>query len=456
MLREYTYTMPYRDGDTIHDFSHIHERPGLHERLFRSPVIEHVIHDVSKNISDQDLRKMFVQCFPNALDTTVYYNEQDGEPYSFIITGDIPAMWLRDSTNQIWPYLPFVTKDEELKKLFIGAINRQTQCILKDPYANAFEKNYETWERKYELDSLASFLRLSWGYWNAVNDTTPFTESWLQAVTKCLHVISLEQNTLNRENLDLLFTFRTKSGHHHPAIRLMGYGYPGRHSGLVRSVFRPSDDETVFPYIISSNAMTVVYLRKLAPLLEAISAFETKKLADTLAHQIDEGIRHFGIVNHKHFGEIYAYEVDGFGSNCIMDDPNIPSLLSLPYIGYVSADDPVYQHTRALALSEWNSFYTHGKIACGISSPHVGVCDKFWPMATIMQALTSTDEKEIIGCLQLLKKTHAGTYFIHESVHVDDPHHYTRHWFTWANSLFGELILKLHETNPELLKTTFE
>lgn len=444
--------MPYRTTDSIHDFSHLHDRPRPHDRLFSSHIIEKTIETVGDHIVDPDIKKMFSQCFPNALDTTTYYNEPDGQPDTFVTTGDIPAMWLRDSTNQLWPYLPYSNKDEELKKLFIGLISRQAKCIVTDPYANAFESNFEIWERKYELDSLCAFFRLSIGYFEETGDITPFDGQWVQAIKRSLALIQFEQNTLNKENLNLLFDYRTKSGHLHPAVRLSGYGYPGKHCGLTRTVFRPSDDETVFPYNIPANAMAVITLKKLAPILDKISQFETAKLAITLAHQIDEGIKHMGIVEHKHFGLMYAYEVDGFGSSCVMDDPNVPSLLSLPYLGYTTTDDPVYQHTRAMALSEWNAFYTHGKIACGISSPHVGVCDKFWPMATIVQALTSTDTDEIRTCLQLLKKTHAGTFFIHESVHVDDPHHYTRHWFSWANSLFGELILKLNLNFPEILQ----
>ncbi|OGG31240.1 hypothetical protein A3A63_00290 [Candidatus Gottesmanbacteria bacterium RIFCSPLOWO2_01_FULL_46_9] len=446
--------MAHRLTDTIHDFTHLHERPAREDRLFQSDLIERVIEKVSGDIGDDDLRRMFSQCLPNALDTTVYYreNENGREKDAFIVTGDIPAMWLRDSTNQLWPYLRFIDEDKELQNLFIGLINRQTACVLKDPYANAFDRNYEIWERKYELDSLCSFFRLSAGYFEKTGDHSPFTKDWLHAVEKSLQVIHLEQNTLNKENLELLFNFRTKAGHHHPALRLSGYGYPGKHCGLSRGVFRPSDDETVFPYLVPANAMAVVYLRKISKVLDTISAFESAKMATTLAHQIDQGIKHWGVVSHKFFGDIYAYEVDGFGSSCVMDDPNMPSLLSLPYIGYTTSKDRIYQNTRKLVLSEWNSFFAQGKVACGITSPHVGVCDKFWPMATIMQALTSTDADEIKSCLSVLKKTHAHTYFIHESVHVDDPHKFTRHWFSWANSLFGELVLELHEKFPALLR----
>ncbi len=135
-----------------------------------------------------------------------------------------------------------------------------------------------------------------------------------------------------------------------------------------------------------------------------------------------------------------------------MDDPNIPSLLSLPYLGFCDEGDDVYQNTRKLILSEWNSFFAKGHVACGITSPHVGICDHFWPMATIMQALTTNDKKEIIECLTTLKNTHGKTFYMHESVDVDDPSHYTRHWFAWVNSLFGELILKIHEKHPEILQ----
>lgn len=449
--------MGYRKVDTLQNFSHLHTRPAPEDRLFQSDIIEREIERISADIHDEDLRKMFSQCFPNTLDTTVYYSEnEDGSGQdSFITTGDIPALWLRDSTNQIWPYIRYIHEDKELRNLFVGLINRQTRCILKDPYANAFERNYSVWERKYELDSLCSFFRLSNGYFEETHDLSPFDNSWEEAIHQSLQVLQFEQNSLQKEYTELLYSFRTKSGHHHPAIRLSGYGYPGRRCGLTRSVFRPSDDETVFPYHIPSNAMVVVNLRKLRVILDEISATELARKAGILAHMIDQGIKKWGIVRHKEFGEIYAYEVDGCGSSCIMDDPNVPSLLSLPYLSYVSNEDPIYQHTRKLILSNWNPFYAEGSAASGITSPHVGVVDKFWPMATILQSLTASNKEEIKSCLSVLKKTHAHTYFIHESINVDDPHKYTRHWFSWANSLFGELIIKIHGSYPDLLYKTY-
>jgi meiotically up-regulated gene 157 (Mug157) protein len=334
--------------------------------------------------------------------------------------------------------------------MFAGLINRQVKCILMDPYANAFTHD-EVWERKYELDSLCSFLRLSAGYYKTTQDLSPFDADWLHAINKLIAVIFIEQGTLNKESADLLYHFTTQAGHLHPAIRLKGYGYPGKQCGLSRSVFRPSDDETVFPYIVPVNAMAVVTLRDASEIVSKIDAQETAELMIRLANEIDQGISEWGIVDHAKLGNVFAYEVDGFGSSCFMDDPNVPSLLSLPYLGYTTLDNPVYQNTRKMLLSEWNPFYANGSVVSGITSPHVGVCDHFWPMATIAQALTTNDEQEILSCLQALKKTHAGTFFMHESVHVDDPHKFTRHWFSWANSLFGELILDVESRFPGLL-----
>jgi len=452
--------MPYQHPDDIVNFSHLTARPEPHDRLFRNDTIESIIETIAGKIVDEDLRRMFSQCLPNTLDTTVYHSEHEGKLDTFVVTGDITAMWLRDSVNQVWPYLQFIKDDEELKNMFKGLIVRQARSIISDPYANAFKRDMhgehvEVFERKWELDSLAAFFRLSTGYFRETNDLSPFDDTWHHAVTKALDIIHIEQNTLDKDNSHLLFQFKTHSGHLHPAIRLEGYGYPGKHTGMSRCVFRPSDDECVFPYLVPANAMAVVFLRRVVPILEHISAVENAKRARMLADQIDTGIKEHAIIEHKEFGRIYAYEADGFGSHCVMDDPNIPSLLSLPYLGYCDVNDETYQNTRKLILSRWNSFFAKGEVACGVTSPHVGVCDHFWPMATIMQALTSNDPEEIYECLKTLKNTHAGTFFMHESVDVDNSHHYTRKWFAWVNSLFGELVLTVHDKHPEILGRSF-
>jgi uncharacterized protein len=447
-------------------FGHLTERPAPIDRLFVSPAVDAIIEQVGERIIDPDIRRMFRQCLPNTLDTTVYTGtNEDGLPDTYIATGDIPAMWLRDSTAQVWPYLRFAKGEPTLADMYRGLIRRQTQYILTDPYANAFIDNSiipdthgsnvapkdaakGIWERKYELDSLGSFLRLSYGYLAATGDRTPFDSSWINAISAIIKLIQREQATVSRESTPDLYKFTDANGQPHPSVRLQGYGYPGQSVGLIRTVFRPSDDETVYPYNIPANAMMVVTLRQAADILGRLNQPSLRATAKKLARNIQAGIRKYGIVRHPVYGKIFAYEVDGYGSTAIMDDPNAPSLLSLPYLGYAADDDPIYAATRRLVLSNANPFFASGSAISGLTSPHTGVLDQVWPIAIIMQALTSTNEKEISVCLKQLKHSHAGTYFIHESINVDDPSVYTRPWFAWANSLFGELILNLSERHP--------
>ena len=195
-------------------------------------------------------------------------------------------------------------------------------------------------------------------------------------------------------------------------------------------------------------------LRQAAEILLTVNQqVRLAKECNQLADEVEKALKKHAVVKHPKFGKIYAYEVDGFGNALMMDDANIPSLLSLPYLGAVEANDPIYKKTRKFVLSEWNPYFFKGKAGEGIGGPHIGY-DMIWPMSIMMRAFTSTDDKEIKKCVEMLMNTDADTGFMHESFHKDDPEDFTREWFAWQNSLFGELIVHLVDNGKlELLNS---
>ncbi len=442
------------------DFSS--RRPEMSERRFVSQAVEETLVRVSADIEDPELAWLFQNCFPNTLDTTVDFGIEEGRPDCFVITGDIEAMWLRDSTAQVWPYLPLVPEDRHLQELIQGVIFRQTRNILIDPYANAFNKEPgespwkddltemkpELHERKWEIDSLCYPIRLAHAYWKTTGDRSPFDAQWVSAMETVLATF-LEQQ---RKDGPGPYKFQRVTGWQTDTVAGAGYGNPIRPVGLIVSIFRPSDDATTFPFLIPSNHFAVVSLRQLAEMMSAIWQREELAAAcQALADEVAEALVDHGLVEHPGFGEVWAYEVDGFGNRHHMDDANIPSLLSLPYLGACGLQDPAYQRTRRFVLSPDNPYFFSGEAGEGIGGPHVGL-EMIWPLGITMRALTSDDEVEIAWCLQTLKETHGGTGFMHESFHQDDPNRFTREWFAWANTLFGELVLKVHRERPYLLK----
>lgn len=448
-------------------FSFINEsfptvRTPASERNFHSPVIEEVIKKFSSSVSNKEMAWMFNNCFPNTLDTTVFPEEVGGKPYTYVITGDIDAMWLRDSCAQVWPYLPFMSEDKKLQRLILGLINKQTQCVNKDPYANAFYNDPQRtgdWaedktnmqpgihERKWEIDSLCYTIRLAYHYWKTSGDTSAFDNEWVDA-QKAIYKTFVEQQ--RKDGLGP-YRFERETTRGSDTLQVDGYGYPVNPVGLICSSFRPSDDSTVFSFLIPSNLFAVVSLRQSAEILRKVK--NENSLADqmeALASEVEQAVNTHGIIDHPKFGRVYAFEVDGFGSFLMMDDANIPSLLSLPYLGAVAVDDEVYQRTRKYILSTDNPFFFKGSAGEGIGGPHIGR-DMIWPMAIIMRAKTSQSDAEIKECLRMLLNTHGGTGFMHESFHKDNPKHFTRHWFAWVNTLFGELLWDLYKEKPSLL-----
>jgi uncharacterized protein len=395
-----------------------------------------------------DLARIFRACYPNTLETTTELLE-DGT--SFVFTGDIPAMWLRDSSAQVRPYVALCQQDTDLQRLLKGVIGRQAHYLLIDPYANAFNREANghghqddktvmgpwIWERKYELDSLCYPIQLCKDYVDATGDTGPLDETFRRALSAILTVMQTEQRH------DTASDYRFERDDTYSPIDTLPYngnGSPTNYTGMVWSGFRPSDDACTYGYLVPANMFAVVVLGHVVEFAQNI--YHDTALADTaqrLREEIDTGIQTQAIVDHPRFGQIYAYETDGFGDHHLMDDANVPSLLSIPYLGYRSADDPVYRNTRAFILSPENPSYAQGKYAQGVGSPHTPK-GYIWPIALIMQAMTSQSRAEQTVLLDMLRRTTGGTNSMHESFDPDDPTIYTRDWFAWANSLFGQFV----------------
>ena len=442
------------------------KRPAIEKRHFSSKAVEQLIAEVKDAIADPKLKWMFENCYPNTLDTTVKFQMKGKKPDTFVITGDIEAMWLRDSSAQVWPYLQLLKQDKELQLLVAGLINRQAQCILLDSYANAFNDGpkgsywetdntqhmiKELHERKWEIDSLCYPIRVAYYYWLLTGDTSVFDADWHKAMQLVVKTFKEQQR---KDGLGP-YSFMRDCDRPTDSQINGGFGAPVKPVGLIVSAFRPSDDATQYGFLIPSNMFAVVSLRQLAEIENKVygnANFAGQCLE--LASEVDEAIQKYGVVNHPVAGKIYAFEVDGFGNSLCMDDANVPSLLGAPYLGYCKVDDVLYQNTRKFVWSDNNPYFFKGKAGEGIGGPHVGL-DYAWPMSIIMKGLTTGNTAELKECLTLLRNTDGDTGFMHESFHVDNPAKFTRSWFAWANTLFGELIVKIYHEHPELLKTEF-
>lgn len=438
-------------------------RPRPAERRFHSAAVEAFLKERSAKIGDPELATLFQNCFPNTLDTTVEPGTFEGKPDTAVLTGDILAMWLRDSSAQVWPYLPLAKEDRPLRDLLEGVIRRQARCILIDPYANAFMADLNApplpWslkdntelrrgvgERKWEIDSLCYPIRLSHGYWRNTGDTGPFDARWHEAMRLIVTTFRIQQ----RKQGDGPYRFQRTSNVSTETLPNAGLGNPVRSVGLIASGFRPSDDACIFPFLVPSNLFAVTSMRQLAEMAHAILHDDTlANDAHSLANEVEQALRQYAIVSTPE-GTIWAYEIDGYGSRLLMDDANVPSLLGLPYLDS-SPDAALYIRTRAFCWSERNPWFFRGTAGEGIGGPHVGR-DMIWPMSQITYALTSTRDDEIRRSLAMLKGEAAGFGFMHESFFKNDAKRFTRAWFAWANTLFGELLGELAVSRPQLLQ----
>ena len=432
------------------------QRPAAEERLFCSEAVEQEIARVCGLLTNERLRWMFANCFPNTLDTTVHYREdEEGNPDTYVYTGDIPAMWLRDSGAQVWPYVQLCGNDPALQKMIAGVIRRQFRLINIDPYANAFNDGptgagedvgypghvQDPWvfERKWEIDSHCYPIRLAHHYWKTTGDESVFDAEWVEAMRSILATLRDQQMKEGPGD----YTFLRVTDRQLDTRCHVGRGNPVKPVGLISSAFRPSDDATTFGFLVPSNFMAVSSLRKAAEILSTVNGeSELAAGCTALADEVAAALQQHAVVEHPVYGKIYAFEVDGFGSVQLMDDANVPSLLAMPYLGDVERTDPVYENTRRFVWSTDNPYFWRGEAGEGIGGPHIGV-EMIWPMSIMMRAFTSTDDAEIRDCIIALMTTDAGTGFMHESFSRHDAADFTRAWFAWQNTLFGELILKL-------------
>eukprot|EP01095_Lingulamoeba_sp_RSL-Kostka_P018245 TRINITY_DN993_c0_g1_i2.p1 TRINITY_DN993_c0_g1~~TRINITY_DN993_c0_g1_i2.p1 ORF type:complete len:461 (-),score=105.13 TRINITY_DN993_c0_g1_i2:263-1645(-) len=426
------------------------QRPSVNDRTFTSVIVDETILEISSKMKNKSLATLFENCYPNTLDTTVVYRNDEIEgKKSFIITGDINAMWLRDSLNQITPYSTLLQEEssDHLRDLFLGLIKTQVEFVLFDPYANAFNldinqpsqwitdntyklsflntqtnaMNLKLHERKYELDSLVSSLKLSYIYYNNTNgDTEPFDDKWISHVKTIVSVIKEMQkgtDEIYSNQLNPAYTFQRLTTVPTDTLKY-GFGGPGKRNGLVRSCFRPSDDATTYPYLTSANAFAVVNLNHTVTILRALDQTdEIKSLiieVENLSSEINTAIYENCIYDHPVHGRIFSFEVDGYGNHLLMDDANVPSLLSLPYLGFIKNNDPLYIRTRNFILSKDNPYYFESSTFAGVGSPHTNLY-YIWPMSLIVQAMTSDSTEEIENCLNMILLSSNNSGFLHES-----------------------------------------
>lgn len=478
---------PFSKGE----YNYPYMRPAPKCRTFQSEIVESLIKDLQNKVKNNDLARLIENCLPNTLDTTILWHkpgseDESNEPQTFIVTGDIHAEWLRDSARQLSIYQPFIKYDKALKEMIKGAINTQAKYVVDSPYCNAFhpppdsgvkrgltsEDNVypkpdwdQVFECKYEIDSLASFLTLSNDYFeHSGGDDSFLTKTWWKAYENLLVVLRREsQPSFDKETgyeLPFYYSFQRQTNVGSETLPLGGVGNPVNYgTGLVRSAFRPSDDSCILQFFIPGNIHMLTELRRTRKNLLTKTnqkLFDLKLLTDVTDNFINDltyGIDKYGIINHPKYGKVYAYEVDGYGGATFMDDANIPSLLSIPDLGFTSKDDTIYQNTRKMILDKsGNPYYLKGRYFEGIGGPHIGLSHA-WPMSLLVAIRTTDNDQEIMRHLQLVMQTTGGMGLMHEgvNVHSQSGYDYTRSWFAWCNSEFGKTILHLAKHKPHLI-----
>ncbi|CCU75576.1 DUF1237 domain protein [Blumeria hordei DH14] len=493
------YSQSAHDPPSTGNFKLPYMRPDPACRTFNSSEVEETIVRMKSVIQDPDLYRLFENTFPNSLDTAGGINISDYGRYKCkflqftrvhlpkqLSDLTVQAMWLRDSANQLQSYISLLKADagpNSLASLFRGLINLQARYIIAAPFCNSFQPPAESglaqtrnqdhpdevtpkpddvvFECKYELDSLAAFLEISSNYYEATGDIQFFRDfQWVRAISV---IISTTESLLGgtySANGSINMSPYTWQRYTKSAIETLsnsGRGNPVQgNTGLIRSAFRPSDDATTFQLFIPANMMFASYLESASNIMAAHGAQEQLSTRmSNFSRRIRDAISKHGIVNDAKYGEMYAYEVDGFGSANLMDDANVPSLLSAPFLRYNKMDDAVYQNTRRFILSSDNPYFMRGPVISAVGGPHAGL-GMAWPMASIMRIFTTDDEAEIADALRELVASTAGLGLIHESVNSFDQKIWTRQWFSWANGLFGQCMLDLETRHAAVLARSYQ
>jgi len=363
---------------------------------------------------------------------------------TFVYTGDIPAMWLRDSSAQVLAYLQFMNIDEDVKYMVRGLLLQQFELIRRDPYANAFNPDGSTFERKFELDSLCYPLWLANEYYQITGDASIFDYFFEMTVDIVIETLIQEQT-----HSDLNYRIENATD------RTIGSHDINTASNLIWSGYRPSDDVNYYKFNIPGNMFCVSTLEKMVVLFEELNLNSIiKAKAEALASSVRTAIETYGVFWDPTYGRIYAYEVTGFTSDAassvgklLVDIANIPSLMSIPWIGYADNDDETYINTRAFILSDDNPYYYEGTFASGIGDPHDILIKTHpelpvvWHMSLAMQGITSTNTEEIALMIQYMTDTTGGTYVMHEAFDANNPTYYSRDYFTWPCALYAYLYL---------------
>ena len=339
-------------------------------------------------------------------------------------------MWLRDSTNQFLPYIRIPKECTHVRSLAKGLLNTQAELIMTDPYTNAFKKfenpsvqrhfylndktttlilgvpvdlcrlkEYATkaiWERKFEIDSLASFLRLAYEYQLKYASLDFVNLRFVQALRRVMGVVDEQTKDLRyeKDNKRKFYTF-----YREPRELAGGEIKPAFETGMIKTGFRPSDDPNDHAYNIPGNAMMSTYLELVAAdVLDKVptasvfrreAAILSRRMKDT-GRRIKAAIYKYGVAE-KNGKKIFAYEVSGNGDTVIFDDANLPSLVSLAYLRFIALDDPIYRNTREFVLSKDNPYFYESASYKGVGSSHTAPRN-IWPLALITQILTSTSD----------------------------------------------------------------